>query len=148
MARAQTLILLLTSWTAISAVAPLCKGGNSLAPPIKGNITMIAEAGKRPQHLLNFRAKAPVKHGIGLIKNNILHVAIVHIALLSVLQQLLWSGNKNEMHDSHQDDQMQSKLQWWDLVSELPGGTQNQCSGASRLGLLPILLLLPQIVHL
>ena len=32
--------------TAISTVAPLCKGGNSLAPPIKGNITMIAQAGQ------------------------------------------------------------------------------------------------------
>ena len=32
--------------TAISNVASLCKGGNSPASPIKGDITMIAQAGQ------------------------------------------------------------------------------------------------------
>ena len=35
-----------------------------------------------------------------------------------------------------------------DLIGELPGGTQDQCSGPPGLGLLPVLLLLPQLMHL
>lgn len=46
-------------------------------------------AAQGPQKLLHLRAKAPVKHGVCFIKDHILYIAVVDVALLSMLKELL-----------------------------------------------------------
>ena len=49
----------------------------------------------RVQQRPHFRAKALVKHGVGLVQHNVLHISEIEVALLGLLYNLLWSPHQN-----------------------------------------------------